>query len=506
MPMIRKDGKLKLATWEEAFELIGKRFNEVKEKQGGNGIGVIGSTRTTNEENYLLQKFARKVLGTSNIDHHRTADYPAFAAAIAGKPELAASLRDVEKAPAILLFGNDPTNQHPLLAVSIRNNVRLHGGKLFIVNDEQIKLRRQSKAYAQIPPKSYGKFLSFLAGEDSDDSLVSANTNKDQLLAMRELLRAEPNLLIIFGSEIRGKDVATLVKLGSSHQQAKFMCLGDYSNSRGAADMGLYPDLLPGYVPLGNAGKYADEYGSALPKTAGMDIQQMLDAARSGKLGALYVVGSNPFSRYGIQPGDLKNTFLVVQDMFLTETASMADVVLPANNAYEKSGTFTNTFGDMQLLKKAGDFAGSKSDFELIVRIADRVGYDIRSLVPFGGGTRSDMGQTRGAQSGEADRHEVWLIANKLEPKMSPFDPGAMLDEIQRVVPGYDFSRMNLFAGSDVHTHAAGSGVGAQQNPELIWPVNDTLFTSGTLGRYSNTLNSVFERYKTESTDEVMAD
>jgi NADH-quinone oxidoreductase subunit G len=93
-----------------------------------------------------------------------------------------------------------------------------------------------------------------------------------------------------------------------------------------------------------------------------------------------------------------------------------------------------------------------------------------------------------------------------LEPKMSPFDPNAMLDEIQRLVPGYDFSRLNLFAGSDVHTHAAGDGVGAEQNPELIWPSNDTLFTSGTLGRYSNTLNSVFERYKPQTEEEIMAD
>src|SRR5437899_663151 len=346
MPMIRKDGKLKLATWEEAFDLIGKRFSEVKEKQGGSAIGVIGSTRTTNEENYLLQKFARKVLGTNNIDHHRTADYPAFAAAIAGKPELAASLRDVENAPAILLFGNDPTNQHPLLATTIRNNVRLNGGKLFIVNDAEIKLRRQSKAYAQIPANSYGKFLSFLAGNETGDALVTPNSNKDQLVAMRDLLRAEQDILIIFGSEIRGADIATLVKLGSSHHQVKFMCLGDYANSRGAADMGLYPDLLPGYVPLASAGKYADEYGDALPKTVGMDIQQMLNAASSGKLGALYIVGANPLSRYRIEAGELKNTFTVVQDMFLTESAAMADVVLPSNNAYEKSGKFTNTYGD----------------------------------------------------------------------------------------------------------------------------------------------------------------
>src|SRR5437868_6529999 len=287
---------------------------------------------------------------------------------------------------------------------------------------------------------------------------------------MRDKLRSEKELVVIFGSELRAADIATLVKTFPS---ARFLCLGDYANSHGAADMGLYPDLLPGYVPLATAGKYADEYGDALPKTAGMDVQQMLDAARSGKLGALYVVGANPVSRYGIKPGELKNTFLVVQDMFLTESASMADVVLPSNNAYEKSGTFTNTYGELQLLKKAADFAGSKSDFELIVRIADRVGFDIAQLVPFGAGVSSDMGQTRGAQSGEADRHEVWLIRNKLEPKMSPLDPNAILDEIQRVVPGYDFSRLSLFSGNAVHTQAAGKGTGAQQDPGLIWPAND---------------------------------
>ena len=139
--------------------------------------------------------------------------------------------------------------------------------------------------------------------------------------------------------------------------------------------------------------------------------------------------------------------------MFLTETASIADVVLPIANAYEKSGTCTNTCGDVQMLKKAGEFAGVRNDFECIVRIADRMGYDVHWLVPFGGGgTRADMGQTRGAQSGEADRHAVWLSEHNLEPKMSPFDPTAMLDEIQRLVPGYDISRLGLLSGHDEHT------------------------------------------------------
>src|SRR6202008_2978906 len=93
-----------------------------------------------------------------------------------------------------------------------------------------------------------------------------------------------------------------------------------------------------------------------------------------------------------------------------------------------------------------------KSDFEMIVRIAEAMGFDVRGLVPFGGGTRADMGQSRGAQSGESDRHAVWLASHNLEPKMSPFDPIAMLDEIQRLVPGYDISRLGILAGQDEHT------------------------------------------------------
>jgi NADH-quinone oxidoreductase subunit G len=191
--------------------------------------------------------------------------------------------------------------------------------------------------------------------------------------------------------------------------------------------------------------------------------------------------------------------------MFLTETAFMADVVLPAANAYEKSGTFTNTCGDLQLVKKAGEISGTKSDFEMIVRIADAVGFDVRRLVPFGAGERTDMGQSRGAQSGETDRHAVWLEAHGLEPKMSPFEPTAILDEIQRLVPGYDVSRINLLAGNDQHTNLSGSGPGAVHKPELIVPANDDLFSSGTLGRYSKTLNTVMEnRHRQPS--EVAAD
>jgi NADH-quinone oxidoreductase subunit G len=505
-PLIRKDGKLTPTTWEEAIEHVGKRLKEIRDSKGGQAIGVIGSNRTTNEENYLLQKFARTVLGTNNLDHHRTADFAGFARAIAGKENITATMRDVASAPALLLIGNDPTERHPLLAWNIRTNVRLNQAKLYVVNSQPIKLRRQAARFVQVPAGSEGKFVNFLNGDDaSAGSLTGAGASNDALKQLRDELKAQKDLVIIFGSELQGAGIAALVKFGSA-LGAKFICLGDYANSRGAADMGLYPDLLPGYASVA-AHKYGDEWDS-VPSAKGLSLQEMMQSARDGKLGALYVVGSNPVVDYNFDPAALQNTFLVVQELFLTETAMLAEVVLPAASAYEKAGTFTNTCGDLQLVKKAGDISGIKSDFEIIVRVAERMGADIRKLVPFGRGVHADMGQTRGAQSGEADRHSIWLAANGLEPRLSPFDSMAILDEIQRLVPGYDFSRLNLLAGNDQHMHAAEhSSAGASNGLVQIVPANDSLFTSGSLGRYSRVLNEVIENHSARTTNkEVMAD
>ncbi len=486
-PMIRKSsGRLEEVTWEEALEFAGNKLCEIRDSKGGSAIGVIGSNRTTNEESYLLQKFARTILGTNNIDHHRTADYPAFAAAMNGKAE--ASLRDIAAAKAILLLGNDPTEQHPGLAWQIRTNVRLNQARLYVANHNPIKLRRQATAFLEIPEDGYAGLVSWLAGTaaplDDDKSAV----------AFRDALRKEESLVIVFGSEFRSRDLEALVAWGATLPNVKFACLGDYANSRGAADMGLYPDLLPGYVPVTAAAHFSAEYPS-LPKAPGLNLLQMFDAAEAGSLSALYIVGANPVARYARHSDALHSTFIVVQDMFLTETAQFADVILPAANLYEKTGTATNTFGDLQLVKKAADRAGVRTDFELIVRIAAAMGADVKKLVPFSTGTvRADMGQARGAQSGEADRHGVWLAAHHLEPKLSPFDPFAIFDEIQRLVPSYDVPRLDLLAGNDQHVKPALVQIeGIAARPDLVLPSNDTLFTSGSLGFYSKTLHSVLE-------------
>ncbi|RRA49649.1 NADH-quinone oxidoreductase subunit NuoG [Acidipila sp. EB88] len=501
-PLVRQaNGKLEPTTWEVAIEHVGKRLREVRQTRGGKAIGVIGSNRTTNEENYLLQKFARMVLQTNNIDHHRTADYPALLAALGGAANKAASLRDFEKAPAMLVLGNDPTEQHPALAWNIRTNVRTNRSRLYLANHADIKLRRQAKAAIEIPAHGYGALIRYLAGQESEF------VPNDTATKFREALLAEPELVIAFGSEFRGRDLETLVAWALTLPNCKVAALGDYVNSRGAADMGVLPDFLPGYAPAAEGAGFADEYGAPLPTEPGMNLVQMMDAAGRGELGALYVVGSNPVSRYGVEPAVLANTFVVVQDMFLTETALLADVVLPAANLYEKSGTVTNTYGDIQLVKKASDTSGVRTDFEMIVRIADKMGARAQSMVPFGKGLRADLGQSRGAQSGEADRHAVWLAANNYEPKLSPFDPFATFDEIQRLVPSYAISRFELFSGADkaMRTDLVQIANFPADRADLVLPANDTLFTSGTLGRYSKVLHEVMESRET-SPAETAAD
>ena len=366
-PLVRSAaGKLEPATWEDALRVAAEKLQQVRDSRGGAAIGVIGSNRATNEENYLLQKFARTVLATHNIDHERTTDYAAFARALAGHPGKTAGLREIASAPAILLIGGNPTDEHPLLAWHLRTNVRLNKARLYIANSRPIKLERQAKAVQALPPGGYKDLAAFLDAGQSDFS---------------KAVLAEDSLLLIFGEEFRGPAVESLVAWGLGRANVRFAYLGDHANSRGAADMGLFPDLLPGYVPVATPGPFA-EYAN-LPTPSGKTLPQMSAAAAQGDLGAFLVVGANPVARREVDFAAFQNTFLIVQDLFLTETAALAHVVFPAASLYEKSGTVTNTFGDLQMVRKAADRAGAKPDFEILVRLADAMGADIKKLVPF---------------------------------------------------------------------------------------------------------------------------
>jgi NADH-quinone oxidoreductase subunit G len=293
----------------------------------------------------------------------------------------------------VLVIGADLALEHPFLSFQIRANFRHHQAHVYMVTPEPVR----------------------------EDHYATASLRGADYEPLRDKLKAEPNLVILYGDSVKGDGVRRLVEFGASLEiPVKYVPLVDYSNSRGAVDMGV------------------------LPGPAGMTIPQMLAAE---DLDVLWVVGANPLSRAELVP---KQAFVVVQDLFLTETAARADVVFPAACAYEKSGTVTNTCGEVQRLKKAVQYMGAKPDLEIIGLIAKEMG---------------------------------------AAPLMGPWLPDAVFEHIRRNVPGYDLAPALLSMRAVPLERFSPLADG--RSP--VRSARNTLFTSGTLGRYSEMLNSVLE-------------
>ena len=387
-PLLRSGSGFEPVSWSKALELVAGKFSEAKARSGK--FGVIGSNHTTNEENFFLAKFARQGLATENIDHHRTGDLATFFDALSGRADVLATTEDLYRAPAVLIVGADLSQQHPLLAFQVRANVRHHGARIYVVAPGPVR----EDAYARRA-----------AGVE----------------AFRDSLKAESGLVIVFGDSIQGDALRKLIGFGDSLGiPVKYVCLTDYSNSRGAFDMGL------------------------VPRNGGMSREQMLAAP---DLDVMWVVGANPLKDSALAAS---RAFVVVQDLFLTETAQRADIVLPAASAYEKSGTVTNVCGEVQKLKPAVKTMGTKSDLEICGLIAREM--------------KLDLG--------------IWL-------------PEKMFQAIRQTVPGYDIEPAIVASGGAAQTRPLNGRVEAL--PGVIQSSGDTLFTSGTLGRYSKILNSVME-------------
>ncbi|MCL6545112.1 MAG: NADH-quinone oxidoreductase subunit NuoG [Bryobacteraceae bacterium] len=390
-PLIKKDGRFEEVSWSEALRTVAKKFDEIRAR--GGKLGVIGSTRTTNEENLYLQELARRTLGTNHIDHRRSGDVAALLAAVGGRPEALARTEDLYHRQAAVVIGADLAQQHPLLAFQLRANWRHHRARVYVVTRGPVR----EDSYAALSVRAEpGNELAALEG-------------------LRGTLKNEPELVILFGDSVRGEAVYRLVEFGASLGiPVKYVCLVGHSNSRGAMDMGLMPDFLPGYRPVQEEGL---EPGLTLP--------EMLD---SPDLDALWIVGANALRKRELAAAD---AFVVVQDLFLTETAQKANVVLPAASTYEKTGTVTNTCGELIGVKRAVSTMGAKTDLDIFRNLAVMLGAEIAPPAP----------------------SEIY--AHMSQRGMS-------------AAPGL--------------THAG-----------LMDPANDTLFTSGTLGRYSKILNSLKE-------------
>jgi NADH-quinone oxidoreductase subunit G len=388
-PMLRTADGFEPVSWSKAIEVIVDKFSSVK--ANGGKFGVIGSNHTTNEENFFLGKFARQGLGTNNIDHHRTGDLTTLFDALSGRNDALATTADLYTAKAILIVGNDLSQQHPLLAYQARANFRHHAAKIYTVTPGPVREDKYS------------------AGSAAD------------VESLRDKLKTESNLTIVFGDSIQGDAVRKLVAFGDSLGiPVKYVCLVDYSNSRGAFDMGL------------------------LPRDGGMSVEQML---ASKDLDVLWVVGANPLNRASLASS---KAFVVVQDLFMTETAKRADIVLPAASAYEKSGTVTNVCGEVQRLKPAAKVMGTKTDLEIFGMITKEL--------------KLNLG--------------IWL-------------PDKVFEEIRETVHGYNVPLPVIATGGAAPTAPLNGRVASL--PGVIKSSGDTLFTSGTMSRYSKVLNDVME-------------
>ncbi len=461
-PLLRKGDKLLPVSWEEAAQTAASKLKEAHASGGADAIGFIGSNRTSNEENYLLQRLARSTFGTNNIDHHRTADYTGFVAALGERAvDSTLTMAQLYDARAVLVIGNDPSNQNPLVAWQIRSAVRHHNSKLFILNSRDVKLDRKATQFVQIPVGQEAAAVRWLASGDGP----WAQDTLEKLGGLRQTLEAETDVAIVFGSEITGEAIRHLVAFGSRLPgHTRYMALGDYANSRGAADMGVLPDRLPGYAHLDNtiaSGSLVNHWGGRIPTKAGLTTPQMVEAARSGNLQALYVVGANPLKHFGrAGAGRGKLALLIVHEMFLTETAQQADIVFPAAAAYEKDGTVTNTAGEIQLLRKAGETMGTRSDFDLLRILSHQL-------------ERLGFGKSFHYKS-----------------------PAAVFEEIRKAVPGYNVQPAGLLTGGAESSKLIFSknGHAPYDVPQhLIQSANDTLFTSGTLGRFCTMMQSLPE-------------
>ena len=390
-PLIRRNGNLTPASWDEALSYIASNLKEIISKHGAQSVAGIGSTRTTNEEAYLFQKFLRHVVGTPNIDHHH-GYFPCPRDSLMGKPWMMTnSIAEIEKASHIVLIASDPYQRQPILNLRIKKAMG-QGAKICIINSAPTELDRFATLKVTIPQDSAGaaaKILLKYALINSALKVEGYEDLRDRIKRDEQAIRAAEDAFGARGTtqlqqlaeEIAGAkgtiilydEMATLApnckNLAEDLQTFAILtnnidCPGAGvgplfadANSLGARDMGLLPDALPGYQK---------------PPESGLAYGEILS---SPQIKALYVMGANPVRHLSNASLPSSLGFVIVQDILLTETAQLANVVLPAVTFAEKDGSMTNVDHHVQAIRKAlRPLPGAKADWEILTAVARRMG------------------------------------------------------------------------------------------------------------------------------------
>ncbi|SHJ22191.1 NADH-quinone oxidoreductase subunit G [Malonomonas rubra DSM 5091] len=388
-PMVRRDGQLVEASWDEAIQAVSDGF-----KAAGDSLGIISGARLTNEELFLLKNYS-KALGTENLDHSGGECYKGVTEGLQetlGIKASTATFPQVEKCDAILSIRSDFYETHPVFGMVVNQAIRRNEAKLTVVADKLGKFTKLPNARTLLHKPALElniinaicsvlleEGLAKTDGLEGLDDLkkglkkftakaVAKETGVDEEAikqTARELAAAEnAAILLAYGLPytayskelgIAAANLSLLTGIAGRQGSGLYLC-GEKANSQGAIDLGI------------------------LPGAKGIGAQQMLDDASTGKLKALYMVGEDPIASYpnrGMVEKAMDNAFLVVQDLFLTETAAKADVVLPAVSFAEKDGTFTNAERRIQKVRKGIKSKGdAKSDFEILQLLLSAAGKD----------------------------------------------------------------------------------------------------------------------------------
>ena len=419
IPLVKRKGKFVEASWDEALELVAKKLGSY----GKDEVAVISSAKCTNEENYLIQKLARAVLGTNNVDHcARLCHAPSVTGLVQsfGSGAMTNSINEILDASCILAIGTNTTEAHPIIGFRIKKAVK-RGAKLIVANPREIGLVRYAQIWLRHKP---GTDVALLMGimrvivdeglEDSEfieERCEDFDTFKESLKAFDlksvEQITGVPAGKITRAARIyaQNKPGAILYAMGitqHSHGTDNVMAVANLAmltgnigqpgsgvnplrgqnNVQGACDMGALPDVYPGYQSVTDEAvrqKFETAWGVSLSPAPGLTIGEIFEASGQRKIKALYLVGENP----SLSEADANHArealsrleFLVVQDIFLSETAHLAHVVLPGASFAEKDGTFTNTERRVQRVRKAIEPVGSsKPDWQITCQIAKKMG------------------------------------------------------------------------------------------------------------------------------------
>ncbi len=458
-PLVKKNGRFEEVSWDEAMDYTVENLKSILEKYGSERVGVLTSAKCTNEENYLLQKFARAVLKTPHVDHCARLCHASTVAGLAmsfGSGAMTNNLRDILDAEVIFVIGSNTTEAHPVYGSRIKKAVR-NGAKLIVADPRKIELVDYATVWLRQRPGTDVALLNGLLHVVIKENLIDEEFIKSRTTGFEEVKKTVEKYTPEYVEKITGvpreKIVQAAVLYGSAKRAAIVYSMGitqhehgtdnvlaianlalatgnlgkegagvnplrGQNNVQGACDMGALPNVLTGYQRITDPAvveKFEKAWGTKIPAKVGLTVVEMIHAALKGEIKAMIIMGENPRlsdpDAAIVDEALSKLEFFVSLDMFVNETNKHAHVIFPVASFLEKDGTFTNTERRVQRVRKAFEPIGeSKPDWRIIMELSNRMGYrmnysspeeimeEIRSLTPIYGGITYSRIEEKGLQ------------------------------------------------------------------------------------------------------------